>query len=104
MDTQEFFQRIQMAIEERPELAKSIDKKYLFKIEGDVDWVVDLTADPATISTSGTDSHDCLLIAAKDDFEIAINNPRAILKFIMDGRIRLSNTAHFQEFMKLYRV
>ncbi len=75
----------------KPETVEAVNAVFVFEIDGAGTWTVDLTKPGGEVREGGAEGADCVVSAAKEDWEKFLDNPGLAMQLFMMGKIRASN-------------
>ncbi len=92
-DAQELFdEMIPKALEKHPDKAKEVNAIYYFDIDGDGGgkWTVDLTSDPPAVSQGDSESAQCSIQVAHEDFMSMLKDPQVGMQLYFQGKLTVT--------------
>ena len=85
----DFFEKKLMEhLSDNEELVEDIDATYLFKVEGEGDWFVDLTQFPPVIKAETVEA-DCTIGISSEDLMAIANNELDGMSAFMQGKLKI---------------
>lgn len=85
---EEVFAEIQKQLDEDPSKAKAVNGIYKFDVTGAGTWVVDLKADPPTV-TQGDGEAQCTITVSSDDLLKIVNKELNAQMAFMSGKLKI---------------
>jgi putative sterol carrier protein len=78
------------ALNKNAEDAKTIGAKYQMNITGEGEWTIDVTSTGPSCK-AGTDTADCTITVAADDFQKLVENPQANgMQLFFAGKLKVT--------------
>ncbi len=91
-DIEGFFnQYLPKKLAENPTLAGDINAIYVFDIDGEGAWTVDLTSGEGEVRQGGCDTAGCTVSAKKKDFETLLDKPASGMMLFTMGKLKVTN-------------
>ncbi len=86
---------------EHPDIASDINSIYQFNLEGEGNWIVDLTRDGGVVEEGTHDDPGCVVTAKGDDFGKLLDNPSSAMMLFTMGKLKVSNISMGMALQKL---
>lgn len=86
-----FDQKLPQAISQSPEKVKPLNAVFQFNLSGDEGgtWTLDAKSDPPTVAAGTTDSADCTIDMAAEDFKSMMQNPQMGMQLFFQGKLKI---------------
>jgi len=97
-----FNEELPAALDRNAEEARTIGAKYQINVTGEGEWHIDITSTGPKVK-SGTDTADCTLTIAAEDFQKLMENPQANgMQLFFAGKLKVAGNQIFA--MKLPKL
>jgi len=85
-----FNEELPAALAKNAEDAKTIGAKYQMNITGEGEWFIDVTS-TGPVCKAGTETADCTITIAADDFQKLVENPQANgMQLFFAGKLKVA--------------